>query len=201
VILVFSIVFGIYPWNAAFLTRSHGVTASTLGLWLGMAAAFGGGGGVLLGGYVASRWFENQEKAQLRMCALSVALTVPTYLFFLTTIHTDVALFTLIPLTLLLNFYVAPTYALMQRLVHDEVRATSIAIVMLLYNLIGMGVAPQIVGTLSDLFLPRWGMESLRYAMLSVSVVGLWAAYHLWRAGDTAQEDLQSVAERSADGG
>jgi hypothetical protein len=78
----------------------------------------------------------------------------------------------------------------MQRLVAAEMRATTLAVVMLLANLIGMGVGPQVVGLLSDLLKPYLGIESLRYAMLIMSFVALWAAYHFWQVAKTVNEDL-----------
>ena len=76
-------------------------------------------------------------------------------------------------LMIVFNFFLAPTYALMQRLVADEMRATTLAMVMLFANLIGMGVGPQLVGTLSDHLMPAFGKDSLRYALLAVSLVAL----------------------------
>ena len=61
--------------------------------------------------------------------------------------------------------------------------ATALAIVMLLVNLIGMGIGPQIVGLLSDQLMPALGNDSLRYAMLVMSGVAPWAGYHFWQAG------------------
>jgi len=57
-----------------------------------------------------------------------------------------------------LSFFFGPTFALMQRLVTNEMRATTLALVMLLANLIGMGIGPQVVGILSDLLMPVMGV-------------------------------------------
>ena len=64
---------------------------------------------------------------------------------------------------------------------------------MMFSNLIGMELRPQIVGVLSDLFRPALGVESLRYAMLTLSVVALWAAWHFWRVGQCVRIDLEVV--------
>src|SRR6185312_1856927 len=71
-------------------------------------------------------------------------------------------------LMIIWNMYVGPTFALLQRLVSDEMRATTLAAVMLVCNLIGMGIGPQTVGMLSDLLRPVAGADSLRYAFLIV---------------------------------
>jgi MFS family permease len=88
------------------------------------------------------------------------------------------------------NVFSAPAFSLMQRLVPDDMRATTLAVIMFLVNLIGMGVGPQLVGVLSDAFMPRFGADSLRYAMLFTSVLALWAAFHFWRVGEAVSRDL-----------
>jgi hypothetical protein len=69
---------------------------------------------------------------------------------------------------------------------------------MLLANLIGFGVGPQLVGILSDLLTPAFGSDALRYAMLAMSFVGLWASFHFWRVGRTINEDLSAISRRTA---
>jgi hypothetical protein len=85
---------------------------------------------------------------------------------------------------------------LLQRLVVDEMRATTLAVAMLLSNLIGIGIGPQVVGIFSDLLRPALGIDSLRYAMLAMSLVALWAAYHFWQVGKTVEEDLLVIERR-----
>jgi hypothetical protein len=75
-------------------------------------------------------------------------------------------------------------------LVEDEMRATMLAVVMLLANLIGMGVGPQLVGILSDTLRPAFGADSLRFSMLVMSFTAWLAAYHFWRAGESVSADL-----------
>ena len=193
-VLLFAMAFGLDTWTAAFMMRSHGMRTAELGVWLGVTSGVSGMVGVLLGGYVATRWFANDERGQMRMSAIALAFTAPCYVGFLLLPEKHLALMMLMPLMLALNFFVAPIYALMQRLVPDEMRATTMAVIMLLYNLIGMGVAPQVVGFLSDGLNPLLGNESLRYAMLATAFVGLWAAYHFWQVGQTVEADLEVVA-------
>jgi predicted MFS family arabinose efflux permease len=193
-ILLFMMGFGLAPWYAAFMIRSHHLATAELGVWLGLI--FGGGGliGVLSGGYVVGRWFVNRERDQLRFSAIAIALLLPCFAFFLLLPDKYGALGALVPLIVAMNVFFAPVFALMQRLVTDEMRATALAVVMLLSNLIGMGLGPQVVGILSDALRPSLGEESLRYAMLIMSFTALWSAYHFWRAARTVAEDLAVVA-------
>jgi hypothetical protein len=68
-------------------------------------------------------------------------------------------------------------------------------IVFLLTNVIGFGLSPLIVGTLSDALAPCLGDQSLRYAMLAIGLVNLWAALHFFLAGRDLERDLKAVAD------
>jgi MFS family permease len=189
-ILLLTLGLGLGPWYAAFMMRSHDIGTAELGIWLGLIFGVVGIGGVLLGGYVASRWLADDEPSQMLASAIAVAALVPSFILFLLLPDKHHALLALAPLAVAFNFFYAPAFALMQRLVPDEMRATTIAVVMLLGNLIGMGVGPLMVGALSDRLTPMLGTDSLRYAMLIVSLVALWGAYHFWQVSRSVREDL-----------
>jgi MFS family permease len=191
-ILLLTMGSGLGPWYAAFMMRSHGMGTAELGIWLGVIIGLSGICGVLMGGYVASRWFTGDERGQMRLAALTVASVVPFFAAFLLVPNKHLALIALIPLFMMLGSLMAPLYALMQRLVPDEMRATVLAVVMLLASVIGMGLGPLIVGMLSDLLTPRFGTDALRYSMLSMSLIALWTGFHFRKAGDTVKENLSS---------
>lgn len=192
-VLFYTMGVGLGPWQAVFMIRLHGMGTGELGLWLGLITSICGIAGALSGGYVAARWFADDERGQMRLSAMAVASIVPIYLAFLTLPHRHQALIALIPLTIAFSIFLGPMYALMQRLVRDEMRATTMALVMLLANLIGFGVGPQIVGILSDVLTPAFGTNALRYAMMSMSLVALWSAYHFWHVGETVTTDLSII--------
>jgi MFS family permease len=194
IVLLYTMGAGLGPWYAAFMMRSHGMQTAELGVWLGLNFGISGVVGILLGGYVSRRWFGNNERAQLRLSAICSAAIVPCLVSFLMLSRKEHALLALIPVSLVFSVFAGPSFALMQRLVTDDTRATTLAIVMLFANLIGMGVGPQLVGILSDVLRPALGNESLRYAMLTMSAVALWAAYHFARVGRTVEDDLSAIA-------
>jgi MFS family permease len=193
IILLFTMGAGLVPWYAAFMIRSHAMGTAELGLWLGIIFSVGGIAGILLGGYVAERYFTNDERGQMRVTAVLIASLVPCFIVFLLVPWKYVALLALTPLVVAFSFFFGPTFALLQRLVVDDMRATTLAVLMLFANLIGMGVGPQIVGMLSDWMMPVMGIDSLRYAMLVMSMAIVWPAYHFWCVGRTVQEDLRAA--------
>jgi hypothetical protein len=68
------------------------------------------------------------------------------------------------------------------------------AAALLAANLVGLGLGPQLVGVLSDLLSDRYGVRSLRYALVLVTPMSLWAAYHYWRAARSLSMDLERAA-------
>jgi predicted MFS family arabinose efflux permease len=199
VILLFTMGLGMSPWYAAFMARSHGMGTAEIGLWLGTLFGLAGIVGIALGGYVPTRWFARDGRGQMRLSAVMIGSLVPSCVLFLVLPQKHYALLALIPVAVMFNFFLGPAFALMQRLVPSDMRATSLAVVMLLANLIGMGIGPQIVGILSDALRSWVGAESLRYAMLMMSFVALWSAWHFWIAGRTMDRDLASVQAASSD--
>ena len=194
-ILLYATGFGLSPWYAAFLVRNHGMSSMETGMWLGVVISVAGAAGVILGGYASAHWFADSEQRQMRLSAVSVALIIPCFLAFLTLPNKYEALIGLMGVVIFIYVSFGPTYALMQRLVRDDMRATTMALVLLLVNLIGMGLGPQIVGILSDALRPVAATDSLRFAMMIWSLTALWSAYHFWRVGRTVQQDLLVMAE------
>jgi len=184
---------GLGPWYSVYLMRVHGMHTGELGVWLGMIFGVGGAAGSLFGGYVASRWRVEDERFQARLRALTIAAQMPLFLAFILSPGRPEALGTLVPLIFISALYVGPAFALLQRLVVDEARATAYAVVMLFANVIGMGVGPQVIGLLSDVMTPVFGFEAVRYSMLCMSPVMLLAAYCFWRVGATVDLDLAAL--------
>jgi len=190
IVLLYTLWLGLAPWYAAFMVRSHGVATQELGVWFGLIFAVAGVIGVATGGYVAKRWFAGNERGQLRACAVAIAVVFPLFVVFLT-VPGKVPAFMAFALLMAVAYLIfGPTFALMQRLVPQGIRATSLAVVLLFANLIGMGVGPQCVGLLSDLLAPRLGRDSLRVAMMMVALLALWSGAHFWRAGKTVEAEL-----------
>jgi len=105
------------------------------------------------------------------------------------TAHSSLLLF-IIPAAIS-NFYLAPVLAQTQSLVPLRMRGVASAIMLLILNLIGLGLGPLDVGALSDNLAPYFGNDSLRYSlMLTVIIMGPWAALHYYLAGRSIDADL-----------
>jgi MFS family permease len=190
IVLLYMVGSGALIWKSAFMIRKFGIGTAELGVWLGVIGGTCGVICVLAGRYVVSRWFPEDERAQMRMAALSLGLGAPILIYFLLAPTVQAALVALVLLNLVTGVFVASPYAILQRLVPDEMRATALMIVMLLANLIGMGVGPLIVGGVSDLLTPRFGADGLRYAMMLGAAGWAGASYYFFMVARTVDRDL-----------
>ena len=198
-VLLFVVGQGLNPWYAAFLMRNHGMSAAEVGGSLTVIIGVGLCCGSMLGSYVTNRCFSGNERGQMRLSALTLALLFPCSVVFLVGSKWQ-ALTVLLLIQISFGFFIGPTLALLQRLVSSDMRATAIAALMLAANLLGMGVGPQLVGVLSDLARPALGVDSLRYSMLAISALSSFAAWGFWRAGESVQHDLKAVRTHHSEG-
>lgn len=191
--VLFFFSYGITKWQPAFFIRSYGLGTGELGTWFAVIFGLGGLLGTYWGGEWASRYAAHNERLQLKVMAVvycsfgvisaGIYLSPNRYLAFALMGLAAVGAATAI----------GPLFATIQTLVPERIRATSIAIIYLFANLIGMGLGPLAAGALSDALRPLVGEESLRYALLALCPGYLWAGWHLWRGSRTVTRDLEAV--------
>ena len=182
--------YGVITWVPSFLIRSYGMNTGDVGTYLGLILGIPGGIGIALGGYLADRYGARDTRWYLWI--VSVALIASTPLFFgvyLSSTAFASLMFLILPI-LLGNFYQATTFSQTQGLVSLRMRSVAAAVLLFILNMIGLGAGPQAVGILSDILQPSYGDESLRYALLILSTVQIWAAYHYYQAGKSLKDDL-----------
>ncbi len=182
--------YGIAQWQPAFFIRSYGMRTGELGTWL--AVIYGGIGilGMYAGGEIATRFAANREQVQLRvMAAVLAGFGVISCFIYLS--RTPYIAFGLIAIATAGTAAISgPLFATLQTLIPERMRATSIALLYLFANLVGMGLGPLMVGTLSDLLRPSLGEQSLRYALLAICPGHLWGAWYYWQASKTVEADM-----------
>jgi len=184
---------GIQQWQATFLIRSYGLQTGEVGAWLTLIYGVGGAVGIYLGGYLATRYAGQNERLQLKTMALIYFCDVILFSFIYLS-HNPYCAFGLMAATTIAGSATgAPQFALIQSLVPERMRATSIALVYLCANLIGLGLGPLVAGVLSDAFRSWAGEESLRYALLVLCPGYFWAGWHLWRGSKSVIADLAAV--------
>jgi MFS family permease len=100
--------------------------------------------------------------------ALATAVLIPTFIaaLLVDTWQLSLALM-LIPMAAC-TAYVAPALALVQNLTPPRSRATAAAVLMLMFNIIGLGLGPLFAGIVSDSLKPEYGDGSLRWALMAL---------------------------------
>ena len=178
-------------WLPAFLARSFEMSPGAIGTSLALIIGFSGGAGTYLTGYLADRFGKRDIRWNVWVVAIVSTLCFPFSVAMYLSGDKVMALTLFIYPAFAGAAYIAPSLAMTQALVTVRMRAQASAVLFLILNLIGMGLGPQLAGILSDLYNPAYGQESLRYALLTISIVWLWSAVHFVLAARTLKDDIE----------
>ena len=140
-------------WGPTFFQRVHGWTAGQTGRTLGLMILVTGCTGMYLGGSLADRWLkQGVREAPLKV---GVYAAVGTALFFglaflrpgATSGWTIAMLW---PGLFFLAFPIGSAYASLQLIVPNQVRGQVTALLLLIFNLIGLTLGPLLPGLMND---------------------------------------------------
>ena len=154
-------------WGPPFFLRVHKVSASEVGIWVGLASALGGWIGVTLGGILSDALRRRTEKARLWMGVATISLSVPFGLGLLHAPTVELAYLCNFAFTIVSPLWVGPAATTVNELVLPRMRAIASAFYLLIVTFIGLALGPYAVGKVSDVF-ASGGAESgeaLRSAM------------------------------------
>lgn len=193
--------YGLITWAPTFFVRTHGMSLTEAGFWLGLVLGIPGGIGIVAGGWASDFFGGSDARWRLWVVAAALIVVVPigAAAYLVPQWWLSLLLFC-VPI-LLGNFYQGTTFAQTQSLAPVRMRAMAAAILLFLLNFIGFVFGPPAVGLLSDVLVPSLGEESLRYSLLILGFVNLWAGYHYWRAGSSLPKDLARVPGREMPAG
>ena len=185
-------------WTPTFLGRVHDLSLSEVGLGLGLVSGVGGAAGTLAGGILADRWGRRDARGYGWIAALAAFLAAPAAGLYLLADSASAALWSYLVFILLVGAYNGPLHAMNQFLAKPRMRAMSVAIQLLIVNLVGGGLGPWLVGRLSDTLRPEYGDHAIRYSLLAVICVNaiLAGAFYLI-CGTTLR---RGIAEAEAPG-
>ena len=188
--------YGTVNWVASFFIRSHGMTTGELGTWLALSTGLAGAIGIFIGGLLGDKLGAKDKRWYLWVPGISTLLAVPGLLVVFLTSNTYLALVCMFVPGFMQNIYLGNSIATTHNLVGLRWRSTSSAILFLILNIIGLGLGPFVVGLLSDMFDPSFGIESLRYSMLAVLPTAcIWSSIHFYLASRSLNADLERAPE------
>lgn len=183
--------YAVAMWNTSFLVRSHGLSLQHAGLLAGVICGTSAGFGGLFSGWLTDRLCRRHPHWQVSIPVLGHLAAMGALAPYL--LWSDAVLVRLgevpIPSAMLwctlysffAVWWVAPSYNLVTQLVPANRRGTAMALQTIVSTLLGVGVGPLLTGLFSDLLLPWFGQQSLRYALLMMNLPVLCAVLLLMR--------------------
>jgi MFS family permease len=181
-------------FNNAFLVRSHDMTVAQAGYWIGIFSLIGGLG-TFFGGFVSDRLSVRFGDRRWYMWVPGIATLLCVPFQFLAYLSPDRA--TVLPSFVGLMFMAAvffgPSFTMTQGLATLRMRSVATSLLLFIQTLIGNGLGPAVTGLISDLLNPSFQQNSLRYALVVIGVVNLWAALHYLLGSRTLRQDLEAT--------
>lgn len=187
--------YGQASFLGGFYVRVHGMPLDQLGLALGVVIGISGAVGTFIGGQLADRAARKDTRAYFSIPAVAMLLAAPMFVAAMLVEGAALSLLLLAVPTALNSLWYGPVYASIQGVVAPRLRATAVAIMLFVVNLIGLGLGPVVLGAVSDSFAATMGAaDGLRWAIITTSGIGLLAVVLFMLARNHIREDLATAA-------
>ncbi|WP_157219349.1 spinster family MFS transporter [Flavisphingomonas formosensis] len=148
--LVVLVGYGAAAFVAPFLIRVHRLDLGEVGLISGLINGAAAGAGTLFGGFAADHFAQRDRRHYGWMPAVTMAIAAPCFTAGFLVGQLWLATALLMLGTACLYTYIAPTFAQVHAIAGPRMRATAAAVLFLIINLIGLGLGPPIIGSVSD---------------------------------------------------
>jgi MFS family permease len=183
--------FGVNLFLTTWFVRRFGYSLGQAGLTTGLIASAPAILGVMACGWLCDRLARKDARAYADVPALCLLITAPVYILAVTSGSASLAIPLLAVATLFQYNYLGPSQGVFQNLMHPRMRASSYAVINILYSLIGAGLGPVLVGGLSDHFSTGRGEAAgLTIALALTALLYLWAAVHFFIARRRIRDEL-----------
>ena len=194
--LVSFVISAIGTWAPAFFVRTHGLKLDQIGFFLS-AAHVVGFFGAIGGGMLADRLALRDKRWWCWLVAIGLGCTALSILAFTMATSQTATLLAFALYTLAISFWYGPSYGTVQSLVRPHMRSTATAMLYMGGNIIGYGLGTQSVGLLSDAFKTSLGGDALRFALMPLIGVAVWAMCHFLIAARSLRHDFAAVQEQA----
>lgn len=160
--------FGVTVWSPVYFERQFDLAPRTSGPILGVISLIVSPLGLILGGWLAERLARSGRKdANMRMVYLVTIPLIPVAILY--PLMQDLTwAFVLVGLSLFLgSMGSGPANAAIQSVTPGRMRGTTTAIYIALYNVVGYGLGPLVVGLLND---HVFGEQGVGYSMVTLAL-------------------------------
>lgn len=184
-------------WTPTFYVRVHGMSLSQVGLWLGLVSGVGGALGALGGGLLSDRLGRDDKRWYAWVAATVALLAAPaSVVAYLLTDSPRTSLAAYFGFILVIGAYNGPLHAMNQFLAKPRMRSTSVAIQLLIVNLIGGVIGPWVIGRASDALRPEYGEAGIRHAMwILIAISACFASVFYFATSLSLRRDIADAAE------
>lgn len=186
--------FGLVQWMPSFYNREFGLAPEQASALFGGVYFAGALCGLMSGGWLGNRLGASRTPKMLVFCMVSYALTFPLLATVLFSPYVQLAMVAHVLATFLGAMPNGPVLAMIQNELPEERRVLGASIFLLTLTLLGAGGGPLIIGMFSDFLAESLQEESLKWAMLTVKLLGLALYFHLMYAYFVARKRERSAA-------
>jgi predicted MFS family arabinose efflux permease len=134
----------------SYFIRSHGMLIGDATVRVALISGVAGAIGTYLGGYLGNRVAERDLSKASLVGAWGFIVAAPLFAFGFMAPDPGLATALLMLGTMAQLTYFGPAFAILHATVEPRMRATAVALVLLVTNLLGYGLGPPIVGASSD---------------------------------------------------
>lgn len=185
--------YSLMNWTVPFYVRLHDMSLANVGFYMALSSGIGGAVGMFFGGYLADRLGQRDERWRVWVIGLSFLATVVTGLGQLLAQSLNVSLAFGFLVAVFQIAYYGPIVAVVQTLVLARQRAFVGALLLLVFNIVGLGLGPFLTGALSDYLAGFIGDESLRWSLVTCLGSSTVAGFaFLWIGGAFRTEILRT---------
>jgi len=182
--------YAVWSWSPTLLGRAYDVARSEIVLAEIVIIVGGGFTGILAGGWLTATLGRRDPAWRARIPMIGAFASVPPYIV----AFAGGPMWVSVPFLALGSFFTlwtfAPSLALIQSSVAPDQRAFASSLALFISNVLGMGLGPVLIGTMSDRF-PGSGGAPLGLALSVFSLVGLLGGVALYIAARAVKADGQ----------
>ena len=177
-------------WIPTLFVRVHAMTLAQIGVSFGLLSGASALVGTAVAGRLGVTLGARDARWLTRLSGLGVLLSLPFLCGVSLLPNPWIAIACAVPAGLTGAGWAPLAYTVVQNLVPAHRRAVAASVLMFFMSLLGMGAGPWAVGVLSDLYAPSLGIQSLRWALVSVLSTSAFGALALFAAGRSLRDEL-----------
>lgn len=181
--------YGLAFWLPSFFDRTFGLTLVERSWIYAGITLIGGCLGILGGGVLADRLGKASRRAYPLIPAIAFLVGLPCFFFAVNTGNAALAFVLFVIPTGLNLMWLGPIVTAVQHLVPAHMRTMASAMFLLVNNLLGIAIGLYYFGAVSDALAPRYGKESLHYAIYTGLGFYLVAAFLFFLASRKIRRD------------